>query len=110
VKFFHNDASCKVSAPYLPEIGVNLFNMGFDVSFNDVKRWTRNQVTLLGNIPPRDVLANAEPNDIRRVTLELLDSLEDSSRVILSCGGGMPPGVTTENINAFVQTVASYNG
>ncbi len=110
VKFFHNDAPCKVSTPFLPEIGVNLFNMGFDVSLNDVKRWTRNQVTLLGNIPPRDVLANAEPNDIRRVTIELLDSLEDSSRIILSCGGGMPPGVTTENINAFVQTVASYNG
>lgn len=91
VKFLHNDASCKVSASYLPEIGVNLFNMGFDVSLNDVKRWTRNQVTLLGNIPPRDVLANAEPNDICRVTIELLDSLEDSSRIILSCGGGMPP-------------------
>ncbi|MBP9005798.1 MAG: uroporphyrinogen decarboxylase, partial [Candidatus Marinimicrobia bacterium] len=47
VKFLHNDAQCRVSVPYLPEIGVNLFNMGFDVSLNDIKTWTNNQVTLL---------------------------------------------------------------
>ncbi len=27
VKFLHNDAPCRVSAPFLPEMGVNLFNM-----------------------------------------------------------------------------------
>jgi uroporphyrinogen-III decarboxylase len=30
VKFLHNDAPCRESAALLPEMGVNLFNMGFD--------------------------------------------------------------------------------
>lgn len=108
VKFLHNDAPCTVSAPYLPEIGINLFNMGFDVSMNELKALTRNRVTMLGNIPPRDVLAGGTPEEVSKSTTELLDSIEDYSRIILSCGGGMPPGVSTENLNTFIQTVVQY--
>jgi len=108
VKFLHNDAACKISAPFLPEIGVNLFNMGFDISLNELKQLTKNQVTLLGNIPPRDVLAGGTPDEVIRATTDLLASLEDKSRIIMSCGGGMPPNVKSENITAFIQTVVSY--
>ncbi|RPI00293.1 MAG: uroporphyrinogen decarboxylase [Ignavibacteriae bacterium] len=103
VKFLHNDAQCRVSAPFLPEMGVNLFNMGFDITLNDLKTLTRNKVTMLGNIPPRDVLAAGTPADVARVTAELVKSLSDRSRVVFSCGGGMPPAVSTENINAFIR-------
>ena len=107
VKFLHNDAQCKISAPFLPQICVNLFNMGFDVPLNELKTLTRNQVTLLGNIPPRDVLASGSPADVTRATKELINSLKDRSRVILSCGGGLPPGVKSENVKAFVEAVKS---
>ena len=105
VKFLHNDAPCKVSAPYLPEMGVNLFNMGFEITLNELKQLTRNKVALLGNIPPRDVLAGGDINEVIRFTSNLLNSLDDRSRIILSCGGGMPPGVSTENIKIFIQTI-----
>jgi len=105
VKFLHNDASCKISAPYLPEIGVNLFNMGFDITLNELKKSTQNKVTMLGNIPPRDVLASGTPDDVTKATADLIQSLEDRSRVIMSCGGGMPPGVSTENLTAFINAV-----
>lgn len=105
VKFLHNDAPCKVSAPFLPEMGVNLFNMGFDVTLNELKELTRGKVTLMGNLPPRDILASGTPEDVRKATRELVGSLMDKSRVIMSCGGGMPPGVKSENIRAFVEAV-----
>jgi uroporphyrinogen-III decarboxylase len=106
VKFLHNDAPCKVSAPYLPEIGVNLFNMGFDVDLNEMKQLTQNKVTMLGNIPPRDVLASGKPDDVKKATEELINSLKDGSRIILSCGGGMPPEVKSINIHEFIKTVS----
>jgi uroporphyrinogen-III decarboxylase len=105
IKFLHNDAPCKVSAPYLPEIGVNLFNMGFDVPLNDLKTVTRNTVTMLGNLPPRDVLAGSTPEIVAEETAKLIRGLHDRSRVIMSCGGGMPPGVSTRNLKAFVDAV-----
>lgn len=110
IKFLHNDAPCKISAPYLTEMDVNLFNMGFDISLNELKLLTQNKVTLLGNIPPRNVLASGGTDDITRTIIELLNSLKDKSRVILSCGGGMSPGVSTENITAFIQAVRNYSG
>jgi uroporphyrinogen-III decarboxylase len=109
VKFLHNDAQSKVSAPFLPDMGVNLFNMGFDITLNELKVLTKNKIALLGNIPPRDVLANGTPADVTRATTELIDSLENRSRVIMSCGGGMPPGVSSENIAAFIQAVREYH-
>ncbi len=105
VKFLHNDAPCRISAPYLPEMGVNLYNMGFDVNLNELKQLTQNKVALLGNIPPRDVLAKGDEATVSEATVELVHSLNDISKVIFSCGGGMPPDVSSENISAFVRAV-----
>lgn len=108
IKFLHNDAPCKESAPYLPEMGVNLFNMGIDTDLNELKEITGNTVTMLGNIPPRDVLARGTEEDIKASVHELMNKLEDPSRVLLSCGGGMPPDVTTGQIKAFITAVKSH--
>jgi uroporphyrinogen decarboxylase len=107
VKFFHNDAPCKVCAPDLAEIGINLLNFGTQHTINEMKTWTDNRITLIGNIPPLDVLANGNLEDIKKNTTELIESLHDRSQLILSCGGGMPPGVSTENIRKFIATVES---
>jgi len=108
IKFLHNDANCMESVKYLPTMGVNLFNMGIDTDLNLLKDLTDNQVTMLGNIPPRDVLARGTAGDVKASTLELLESINDHTRVIYSCGGGMPPEVSNENIQAFINTVKSY--
>jgi len=108
IRFLHNDASCMESVQYLPDLGVNLFNMGFETDLNQLKELTRNQVTMLGNIPPRDVLALGSADQVREATLTLLRSLKDPSKVIFSCGGGMPPGVSSENMAIFMETVRTY--
>jgi len=105
VKFFHNDAAGLVCAPYLPQIGVNLFNFSFQHTLGQMKELTGNTVTLLGNIPTRDVLAAGTPEQVRNNVKAALDSVEDKSRIILSCGGGMPLDVSTENIEAFLSAV-----
>jgi uroporphyrinogen decarboxylase len=71
-----------------------------------MKELTRNSITLLGNIPPRDVLAGGTPEEVRSSVKAALDSVEDKRRIILSCGGGMPPGVSNENIKAFLSASA----
>ncbi len=101
VKFLHNDAQCNTSIKYLPEIGINLFNMAFDTDLNTLKAATNNKVTMLGNIPPRDVLAKGTPDDIQKAVNDLKNKLDDFSNVIFSCGGGMPPGVSSMQLEAF---------
>ena len=102
VKFFHNDADFVVSVKHYPDMGVNLFNPGVQMGINEIKEVTGNRLTVLGSIPPRDVLAAGTPEQVKQATLKLLNELNDNSRFILSCAGGMPPGVTTENIQALL--------
>jgi uroporphyrinogen decarboxylase len=107
LKFLHNDAPGLVCAPHLAELGVNLFNFSFNHSIAEMKKLTNNAVTLLGNIPPRDVLAAGTPRQVRAAVEAMLASLPDSRRLLPSCGGGLPPGVPTKNIEAFLSAVTS---
>jgi uroporphyrinogen-III decarboxylase len=104
VKFFHNDAPCKACAPYLSAAGINLLNFGVQHTLSEMQAWTGRAITLLGNIPPRDVLASATPEAVAMAVRDQLEAVRDRSRLIVSCGGGMPPGVPSENIQALIQT------
>ena len=102
VRFFHNDAAGLVCAPHLTDIGVNIFNFSHNHSIPEMRKLAGPNVVLLGNIPPRDVLAAGTAEQVAESVKNLLKSLPDAGRVILSCGGGMPPAVTSENIKAFL--------
>ncbi len=106
VKFFHNDAECEASVAFYPEIGINLYNPGIQTTVNKIKELTQNKMAVLGSIPPRDVLANGSVQDVQKAVSRQMEELEQQNRFILSCAGGMPPGVTTENIKALVDVVA----
>jgi len=102
VRAFHNDSPCKASAPHLVDTGINLFNMGIDVALKELQDWTGGQVALMGNIPPRDVLAAGTAKDVETAVEEQVSSLADTRRILFSCGGGMPPDVPSENVEAFI--------
>jgi len=106
VKLFHNDADCAASIKHYPAMGVNLYNPGLDMSMADMMEITGNKMTILGNIPPRDVLAKGTPADVKKVTKEMLAGTKNFSRLMPSCGGGMPPSVSTENIKAFIEAIS----
>ena len=108
VKFLHNDAPCRESAPLLGDMGINLFNMGIDVTLNELRELAGDGITLLGNLPPRDVLAAGTPEQIKKSVKEMLSELKDSHRLIPSCGGGMPPGVSSENLRAFLKAISPF--
>ena len=103
IKLFHNDADCTMSIKYYPELGINLYNPGTHMTMNEMLDITGHKMTILGNIPPRDVLAAGSPHDVKKTVKELVQSVNDPLRVMLSCGGGMPPKVSTENIRAFIE-------
>ncbi|NLS93847.1 MAG: uroporphyrinogen decarboxylase [Planctomycetaceae bacterium] len=105
IKALHNDARGLVTAKCLPEMGFNLFNFAYSHSLSEIRQLVGDDVVLLGNLPPRDILAAGSPDDVRRETRAMVDSIEDKRRVVFSCGGGMPPNVSTQNIEAFCQTV-----
>ncbi len=72
VKFFHNDAECAKSIGYYPEIGINLYNPGIFNTLAELRQMSSSKLTILGNIPPRDVLAKGSPADVAAAVKKLL--------------------------------------
>ncbi len=105
LNFFHNDAQGLISTPYLKEMGVHLFNFSFEHTMKEIRELAGPEIALIGNLPPRDILAAATPEAVREETRKMVHEFGDKNRVIWSCGGGMPPNVTTENILAFKETI-----
>ncbi len=105
VKAFHNDAPGLVCAPHLADLGVNLFNFGFEHGIDEMRELCGPSVALLGNLPPRDVLAGKSPDEVQVAAGEMANGVANSAGVLFSCGGGMPQNVSTEQIKAFCEGV-----
>ena len=108
IGFFHNDAFGLTCAPFLKEMGVDLFNFAFDHPISQIRELAGPEVALIGNLPPRDILAAGTPEQVFGATQTMMREAADHSRIIWSCGGGIPQNVTTENLKAFVQAVKEY--
>jgi uroporphyrinogen-III decarboxylase len=105
VRFLHNDADGLLTAKYLNEMGINMFNFSFEHTFGTIRELAGREVVLVGNIPPRDVLAGGTPEQVKMAVKKAFGEVADYSRIIWSAGGGMPPDVNTENICAFIEAV-----
>lgn len=108
VRFLHNDADGLITAKYLSEMGVNVFNFSYRHSLRDMRELTGSDVVLMGNIAPRDVLAGGSPGKVCTAVKNALNDAAGDRQIIWSCGGGMPQNVRDINIHAFIETVGNY--
>ena len=105
VRFLHNDAEGLITAKYLKEMGANMFNFSFEHSLGEIRKLAGPEVVLVGNIPPRDVLAGGTPEQVKDAVNKAFGEISNYNRIIWSAGGGMPPDVNNNNIKAFIDTV-----
>ncbi len=105
IRFLHNDADGLITAANLKEIGVNMFNFSFNHSMGEIRDLAGPDVILVGNIPARDILASGTPAQVEEAVKKAFGEISPREGIIWSAGGGMPPGVGNENINAFIRSV-----
>ena len=104
-KFLHNDAQGLITARFLKEMGINMFNFSFEHTMGEIRKLAGPDAILIGNIPPRDVLAAGTSEQVKEAVNKAMSEINDHSNIIWSCGGGMPPDVNNENIRAFIDEV-----
>lgn len=101
VRFLHNDAEGLITARYLGRMNVNMFNFSFEHDANEIRQLAGPDITLVGNIPPRDILGAGTPEQVYQSAGQLVRSLEQPERFIVSAGGFTPAGLTAEKIKAL---------
>ena len=110
VKFFHNDAPCAESIRHYPEIGINFYNPGVQSTLAEMREMSENRLTILGVVPPRDVLARGTPGQVTEWVRQFMAETPDRRRLVFSCAGGMAPETPAENIRAFIEAVSCFQG
>lgn len=109
VRFLHNDAEGLITAKNLNKMGVNMFNFSFNHSLGEIRELAGPDVVLVGNIPPRDVLALGTPGQVDDAVKKAFGEISDHCNILWSVGGGMPPDVQDVNITAFINAVKKYS-
>jgi len=108
-RFLHNDADGLITAANLKEMGINMFNFSFNHSMGEIRSLAGPEVILVGNVPPRDVMASGSPEQVDEAVRKACSEITPHERIIWSVGGGMAPEVKNENIDAFIKAVAEYS-
>jgi uroporphyrinogen-III decarboxylase len=109
VRFLHNDADGLITARNLKEMGVNMFNFSYNHPMGQIRELAGPEVVLVGNIPPRDVMAAGTPRQVEEAVKKAIGEISNHDRIIWSAGGGMSPDVRDANINSFIRAVKKYS-
>jgi uroporphyrinogen-III decarboxylase len=108
-RFLHNDADGIITAQNLKEMDINMFNFSFNHSMGEIRELTGPEVILVGNIPPRDVMAAGTPQQVDEAVKKAFAEISNYDRIIWSVGGGMPQDVSDANLHAFINAVKKYS-
>ena len=64
---------------------------------------------VFGNVDPVSVFKQANPEEMYKVTFELLQATAKYPNFVLSSGCDTPPGVSPANIEAFYKALEDFN-
>ena len=103
VKVYHNDSKIGHILEPLAETGLQVLNFGYNLDMNQVWQRVGDKIRLMGNIPTIEVLAEGTPEEVKMYAAECIRKTDGGRGLILSAGGGAPPGVPAENIDALVE-------
>jgi uroporphyrinogen decarboxylase len=107
VKILHNDTDSPVCYEFLADLGINAFNFTHLQRLGDVRSRIGDSVCLIGNVPPRDVLAQGDPETVADHARRCFAENAGHPAFLLSAGGGVSPGTPADNIDAMVRAARS---
>ncbi len=106
VKIYHNDNEASTCYEFLHDAGVQVFNFTHLHPISEVRQKVGDSVCLLGNVPPRDVLALGTVEQSAAAAKACIQENKGNPRFILSAGGGASPGTKGENLKALISAAA----
>ena len=114
---FLNEMNSKLEAPIILHICGNTSHLIEDMcktgaaglsldtpmDFAEVIKQMPDDVCLIGNIDPANLMLRGKPEEIEEAVLELKEKMKEYNNFILSTGCDLPPDTPLENIKAFVK-------
>jgi uroporphyrinogen-III decarboxylase len=103
LRMFHNDTDNPVSYRHLSDLGIDVFNFTHLQSLARVRELAGPAITLMGNVPPLEILTQGTPGQVQQAAQDCVRAHGGARRLLLSAGGGVPPGAPAANLRALAQ-------
>lgn len=104
VRVYHNDTPCPHLLPKLAALPFEVWNFSHETDIAVVQAAMPDK-TLLGNVPPLQVLTQGSPAKVGEWARACIEKT-GGRRLVLSAGGGVNLGTPAENIDALAASVA----
>ncbi|NDW09704.1 uroporphyrinogen decarboxylase family protein [Dysgonomonas sp. 520] len=89
--------------------GANALHFGNKIDMAEVLRVCPENIVVSGNLDPVGIFKQADKEEVAKATNELLNISKGYKNFVISSGCDLPPHVSTENIDAFFDTVKAFN-
>ncbi len=93
--------------PELAASGANVIGVDWQTELAVARHIIPAHIGIQGNLRPQ-LLVEATPEEVRRETLQILETMRDRPGHIFNLGHGLTPGAKLENIQALVDTVKQF--
>lgn len=89
--------------------GAAALHFGNAVNMVETLELCPSNLVVMGNIDPVGILKQATPEEVYRITADLLAKTAQYRNFVISSGCDMPPFVPDVNIKAFYRAIADFN-
>lgn len=89
--------------------GAGAYHFGNKCDMAEVIREIPADALAMGNLDPVSAFKEAAPEEMHRLTLELLERMREYPNFVLSSGCDTPPHTPFANIDTFFETLAEFN-
>lgn len=103
IRLYHNEGDVLHVLDKIPELGMNIFQFGVDIE--RAKRTIGDNVCLMGNLDPVNLLLKGRPNQIIQECERCIKLAAPGGGYILSAAGGLARGTPKENVKTMVKSV-----
>jgi uroporphyrinogen decarboxylase len=105
----HNCGDTDTLVPSMLSTGAAALHFGNRCAITSALEQIPAEILVLGNLDPVGVFRSGTPESIRHETDALLRSTRQFPNFVISSGCDVPPNVPLKNIDAFFDTLASFN-
>lgn len=99
-RFFDPDSTIRA-------IALDVFNFSHETDLERARQALGEEVILMGNLPPLDLLVRGTPDEVRSATADLIAKVDSLGPLLVSPGGGVSPDTPIGNLQAMAEVVAS---
>ena len=91
------------------ECGARALHFGNLVDIPQALTEVPEDMLVMGNLDPVNVIQQATPEAVSAATTDLLEKTAEAKNFVISTGCDLPPEVPEANIKAFFEAVDAYN-